>query len=81
MLPDMVVGLTIKCDWRGCKATIDVPCRHDAIEAAGWKQENYGLFSLHLCPEHRRHNWFKVREQLEKIEAPSSSHFMEGRGR
>jgi len=23
MLPGMVVGLAIKCDWRGCKAAID----------------------------------------------------------
>jgi hypothetical protein len=63
----MVTALTIKCDWRGCKATITVPCRHDAATERGWKQESYGLFSLHLCPEHRRHNWFKVREQRETI--------------
>jgi len=72
----MVIGLSIKCDWRGCKATINLPCEHDAGESQGWKQENYGLFGMHLCPEHRKDNWFKVREQPEKIEAPSSSNFM-----
>jgi hypothetical protein len=42
---------------------LTIPKEHDAAERHGWKQENYGLFSHHLCPEHRRHNWFQVREQ------------------
>jgi hypothetical protein len=58
----MVTALTIKCDWPGCKATLTIPCEHDAAEHRAWKQETYGLFSLHLCPEHRRHNWFQVRD-------------------
>jgi hypothetical protein len=59
----MVTALTIKCDWRDCKATITIPCQHDAAQHAAWKQESYGLFSMHLCPEHRRHSWDEVRVQ------------------
>jgi hypothetical protein len=62
----MIVSLTLKCDWAGCKATVTVPLRHDAAENVGWRQENYGLFSLHLCPEHRKHNSFKLKEQTER---------------
>jgi len=69
----MVVSLTIKCDRQGCRATVDLPCRHDAAKEPGWKQETYELFSLHLCPEHRRNNWLQVREQTEAIDAPSTA--------
>jgi len=72
----MVVSLTIKCDWHGCRATVELPC-HEAAEERGWKQESYGLFSLHLCPEHRRHNWLQVREQTEAIAAPSTGNHIE----
>jgi len=73
----MVTELTVSCDWRECKASITVPCRHDALEAQGWKQESYSLFSMDLCPEHRRHNWFMVRGQRDGIEAPSTGRFMQ----
>jgi hypothetical protein len=60
----MVTALTIKCDWRGCSATLTIPCQHDASQRQGWKLENYGLFSLHFCLEHRRHTWDEVRTRI-----------------
>jgi hypothetical protein len=64
----MVTALTVKCDWRGCKATVTVPLAHDALQHVGWRQENYGLFALHLC----RHSWFAVRQQTAQQPAPST---------
>jgi hypothetical protein len=47
----MVTDLTVKCDWRGCSAVVTVPLAHDALQHEGWRQENYGLFALHLWPQ------------------------------
>jgi hypothetical protein len=55
--------LTLKCDWSRCRATIAVPCRHDAANDKAWKEESHSLYAMHLCPAHRRHSWQAVREE------------------
>ena len=39
----MVTALTIKCDWRGCNATIVASTQFNAVSDHGWKEESYVL--------------------------------------
>src|SRR3712207_5876995 len=66
----MVISLTLRCD-SGCPAATAIENRADA-ELHGWRVEWPGLYSLHLCPEHSRHSWHKVREQAGRIESPTT---------
>jgi len=59
----VITAITIKCDWHGCKATLNYQCGKVATDLKGWKREDYSLHSLHLCPDHRRHSWFEVKQQ------------------
>ena len=69
----MVIGMTIRCDWPGCKATIEVANQATAIDDRGWKAETVmSLFSMHLCPAHRRNNWHKVKAAQGIADAPTT---------
>ena len=68
----MVTALTIRCDWPGCKATIEVANQANAVNDRGWKAEAMSLFSMHLCPEHRRNDWHKVKMKQGIAGAPST---------
>jgi hypothetical protein len=68
----MVIAITVKCDWAGCKATLTYECERKAPDLKGWKRETYDLHSMHLCPAHRRNNWFKVKEQTAHLEHHST---------
>jgi hypothetical protein len=57
----MLISSTIRCDWPGCGASITVENKPGAIKATHWKAENDGCYSLHLCPDHKRQDWFAVR--------------------
>jgi len=57
----VLTTFTIRCDWPGCTATLtaETPV---AITKARWTKETDSLaYSLHLCPAHKRHDWFDVR--------------------
>jgi len=70
----MLTSVTIKCDWHGCEATLTFAPRLPWPDpSCGWKYESGGWYSLHLCPKHKRHDWHRVREQIPRLEAPSTT--------
>ena len=75
--------LTAMCGRFTLRTPLAVPAKQflfDLDEAPAKVKHRFNiaptLFSLYLCSEHRKHNWFKVREQLKKIAAPSISNFI-----
>ena len=72
----MIRSLTIACDWPGCRVELTFPFRTLRPDAPGWKVENDGPYSLHLCPVHARKTWHAVREaQAADTAAPDSGRF------
>jgi hypothetical protein len=71
-VPRAAPALTIRCDCPGCKATTEVANQANAVDDRGWKAEAMSLFSMHLCPEHRRNSWHKAETAQEIAGAPST---------
>jgi len=65
----MLVSLTIRCDWPGCKATLIVGYRAEITQQHKWKAENEGDYSQYLCPAHKRNDWEALRLATFKAQA------------
>ena len=70
----MIRSLTIRCDWPGCRAELTFEFRTLRPDVTGWKVENDGVYSLHLCPSHARKSWDALRlAQFAAIDSPTTS--------
>jgi hypothetical protein len=58
----MIKSLTICCDWPGRKSTLTYDFGILRPTAPGWKTETDGVYSMHICPDHNRKTFHKVRE-------------------
>ena len=57
----MIVSLTIRCDWPGCREQLTYDFKTLRPQAPGWKTEAENVYSMHLCPAHNRKSWDAVR--------------------
>ncbi|MCU0878610.1 MAG: hypothetical protein MUF06_12565, partial [Pirellulaceae bacterium] len=58
-----IKALTILCDWPGCKSRLTYDFGILRPTAPGWKTGTDGVYSMHLCPDHNRKTFDKVREE------------------
>ena len=67
----MLVSLTIRCDWPGCRATLTYDfrlLRPDPVTS--WKAETDNVYSCHLCPTHKRKRWEEIKRTIHTQKTP-----------
>jgi hypothetical protein len=52
-----------RCDWPECKSRLTYDFGILRPTAPGWKTETDRVYSMHLCPDHNRKTFHKVREE------------------
>jgi hypothetical protein len=60
----VIVSLTIRCDWPGCRERLTYDFATLRPQAPGWKTESDHAYSLRLCPPHNRKSWDAVKEAI-----------------
>jgi hypothetical protein len=51
----MIVSLTIRCDWPGCRERLTYAFATLRPQAPGWNTEMDSAYLLHRCPNHNRY--------------------------